>query len=444
MNIPEIQQISTRLHHSKIKALIVQATARIETTIINDLSKERPQWLLSAYGAGREAPIQLFGGSPREQSFEELRLRHYQLAAQGRHQEAIQEAQTLVNIAEQQNQTALNDIDSAITYIINGEREHPNRIDIVNAKGNQPQQSEVMNQNQPSVPAFGQPSSTFGRPAAPAFGQPSFGSSFGQPSALGQSAAMGRPATSFGQSSGFGNPSVFAPTFGRPSPFGAQQQGPSPFTSLSGQNAQAQTSLSANQPSNPFGQPFGKPSAPSQSGNPPGSFSLNPLDQSAPNAFAPSSTNQTSKTSISFANRAVPSFGFNFESFQSSHIPSNSANFTKAQPTTNSRIDVASTTAVNANASGAVDDATVKISNWKGKPVSYIDEEPCYRTNDGSWRRIWFPHGAPSFAKTPELPVEAYNESIKEEYGSAKEHGLFKDGIMPKLPPRREWCTWDF
>lgn len=39
-----------------------------------DLVDERPQWILSAYGPGRDAPEQLFGGYPREQSFEEIRL----------------------------------------------------------------------------------------------------------------------------------------------------------------------------------------------------------------------------------------------------------------------------------------------------------------------------------------------------------------------------------
>jgi nucleoporin NUP42 len=39
-----------------------------------DLLDERPAWILSSYGPGRDAPEQLFGGHPREQSFEEIRL----------------------------------------------------------------------------------------------------------------------------------------------------------------------------------------------------------------------------------------------------------------------------------------------------------------------------------------------------------------------------------
>lgn len=39
-----------------------------------DLTDERPWWILSSYGPGKEAPDQLFGGYPQEQSFEEIRL----------------------------------------------------------------------------------------------------------------------------------------------------------------------------------------------------------------------------------------------------------------------------------------------------------------------------------------------------------------------------------
>lgn len=43
-------------------------------TIFKDLTEERPSWVLSAYGPGRDAPEQLWGGYPIEQSFEEARL----------------------------------------------------------------------------------------------------------------------------------------------------------------------------------------------------------------------------------------------------------------------------------------------------------------------------------------------------------------------------------
>jgi nucleoporin NUP42 len=57
--------------------------------IIADLTTERPQWILSAYGPGRQAPEQLFGGDQREQSFEEMRLLHYMGLASGNAQQAV-------------------------------------------------------------------------------------------------------------------------------------------------------------------------------------------------------------------------------------------------------------------------------------------------------------------------------------------------------------------
>lgn len=63
---------------------------RVSTdTIQTDLTTETPQWILSAYGPGRDTPEQLFGGYPREQSFEEMRLHFLMGQAEGREQEAV-------------------------------------------------------------------------------------------------------------------------------------------------------------------------------------------------------------------------------------------------------------------------------------------------------------------------------------------------------------------
>jgi nucleoporin NUP42 len=48
--------------------------------IERDLRAELPQWILSCYGPGRDAPEQLWGGYPREQSVEEIRL-HFMMGA---------------------------------------------------------------------------------------------------------------------------------------------------------------------------------------------------------------------------------------------------------------------------------------------------------------------------------------------------------------------------
>lgn len=76
-----------------------------------DLSTERPQWILSAYGPGRDAPAQLFGGSEREQSFEEMRLRHYEASAAGRPQQAVRH-QISGRVARQVFNPAIPDIRS--------------------------------------------------------------------------------------------------------------------------------------------------------------------------------------------------------------------------------------------------------------------------------------------------------------------------------------------
>lgn len=57
--------------------------------IERDLTNETPQWILSAYAPGRDAPGQLFGGFPREQSFEELRLHYVMGKASGNEQQAV-------------------------------------------------------------------------------------------------------------------------------------------------------------------------------------------------------------------------------------------------------------------------------------------------------------------------------------------------------------------
>ena len=58
-------------------------------TIKQDLTTNLPLWILSCYGPGRDAPEQLFGGYPREQSFEEIRLHYMNGALSGNPQGAV-------------------------------------------------------------------------------------------------------------------------------------------------------------------------------------------------------------------------------------------------------------------------------------------------------------------------------------------------------------------
>ncbi|KAI7110858.1 hypothetical protein KC352_g36088, partial [Hortaea werneckii] len=97
---------------------------------------ERPNWPLSCYGPGRDAPRQLLEGAI-EQSPEECRVLYHQAVAAGMVGEYANNETNAVNQANQQVQAILSDLDGAIKYVIEGERQHPNRLDHV-VKSNQP------------------------------------------------------------------------------------------------------------------------------------------------------------------------------------------------------------------------------------------------------------------------------------------------------------------
>ena len=449
--------------------------------IASDLSvTERPQWILSAYGPGIRAPTQLFGGYPREQSFEELRLRHHELAAQGKQTQAIEEARVLVNNAEQQIQVALDDIDGAIRYITNGENEHPNRLDVVDMKDSFPTQSQALSQSQQSISAFGQQSATgpslgsastsapFGRPLASTFGQsngsaPTFAqpqaSTFGRPSTFGQPTTLGQPLTTFGE------PSLTTSTFGQPSaplPFAASQQGPGStqkpsFTNIHSSNILNQVSQAG---------PFGQIQATSQGGPRATSVSnhvnpfLRPTSSAGPELFnrtaAPSTTGTFGQPSL------IASQPHNFQgkiqALYKSRLPLRYNPCSPPQSRTWLLITIAAPSASSpkfnevpglssrreAHIGRSQQDSSGKLSVWRGKHVTYLGEDACYSGDDGQWHKIWFGAGPPTLTKTPELPEARYDMSIKEDYRYLKEMGTFKDGVMPELPPRREWCTWEF
>lgn len=67
--------------------------------IVTDLKNERPIWPLSAYGPGKDAPRQLFGGFPIEQSPEEMRVLYYLAQANGQPQPAVGNASVRQSIA---------------------------------------------------------------------------------------------------------------------------------------------------------------------------------------------------------------------------------------------------------------------------------------------------------------------------------------------------------
>ncbi|PHH75924.1 hypothetical protein CDD82_4215 [Ophiocordyceps australis] len=225
----------------------------------NDLTADLPEWILSSYAPGKNAPEQLFGGIQCEQSFEELRFMHMQAQAAGHEGQAIAAAQELYHGARGRIDHALRNSQDAVQFVIDGENRHPNRNDVCrqSSHGAPFGVFAVGVQRGPMAPK----NSSFGLGIAA-----QQGSTFGQPSLLGQRPnAFAAPA--FGQTSqpasAFGQPQQSQMLFGQAaqasnSPFG---QGPSPVSTF------GQPSTLGAKP-NPFGAPrFGQPASPSTPGN---------------------------------------------------------------------------------------------------------------------------------------------------------------------------------
>ncbi|PTB61952.1 hypothetical protein BBK36DRAFT_1130464 [Trichoderma citrinoviride] len=451
--------------------------------IEKDLTSEAPQWILSAYAPGRDAPDQLFGGYPREQSFEELRLHYLAGKASGNEQQALNEAQQLYQNAKQQMESAARNPMEAARFIVEGENRHPNRHDIcregtqgapfgVFSVGRRPNaaaspfggntatqttasafgQPAALGQRpnpfgQPSQSAFGQPtqpSLAFGQPAqtASAFGQPQTTSAFGQPSALGaKPSPFGAPA--FGQApqpnaqpSAFGQSQTQASAFGQPSQLG---QKPNPFGSAAGAGASpfGATNAGPSPAANPFGSSQG-PSAP----NPFGS-SISNQPNNAPSAFAqpaqPAAASPFGQPSAPAANPfasanqgpAAPAANPFAQQQQQPSQPNNPypPNSSKQHPP----IESYSTRTMDG-----------RLATFKGQPVTYQGGQPGIRAFDGTWTRIWFPNGPPGYNKDTELPIQEYSDTVKKQWAAFAQTGVFADGLMPELPPPRECTQWDF
>jgi len=70
-------------------------------------------------------------------------------------------------------------------------------------------------------------------------------------------------------------------------------------------------------------------------------------------------------------------------------------------------------------------------------------QEPHYRKGDGQMERIWHPEGNAPLRAEIEAPAEAYTAEVEAAYKFVAEQGVFKDGVMPELPPKCEWIRWD-
>ena len=310
--------------------------------------KGRPKWLLSSYGPGKNPPASLLEGS--EYSFEEIRVRFYELRTNGKVDEANQEAGNLWQKAEQGMSDVLNNIGNVVNFMEDAEKKHPNRFDFTKVDGTKTRDQVAKESESGSSiggsSGFGQPSgftkptTTFGQPTPSSgagsggFGQPAQPSSFGNPSVgFGQPATstFGKPSIGFGQQSFgqsaqpvFGQPAAPAPVFGQPTaqaPVFGQPAAPAPGFGQTAQPASvfgqpAQSSSSFVKPafgSSGFGQPsilgakgpFAVPSTAKGFGQP--SFGQSSFGQpSQPNpAFG-----QPSQPTSGFGQAPQPSTGF--------------------------------------------------------------------------------------------------------------------------------------
>ncbi|KAJ5572905.1 hypothetical protein N7450_009889 [Penicillium hetheringtonii] len=441
--------------------------------------KGRPEWIFSSYSPARDVPRQLFGGPQREQSMEEMRLRHYEAVAAGNMNQAVQEAEALWGESVKQMDAALNDLNGAVNYIVGGANEHPNRLDIVEGKTgpdtNQGSQGSAF--GQPAAPA--QPTNAFGQPSQPsAFGQPAFGSgsAFGQPSSLGGQSGFGKPA--FGQSgfsqSGNSAPAFGQTAFGQPSapaaaaPFGAPSAA-SPFTQV-GQNQSAggfgQPSGQQSQAAAPFGQPsqpqaspfsqtsaaapaapFGQPSQPNPSpfGQQQQPQQPSPFGLAAPSAntnpFGAAGAASNQPNASPFGQAAAPQ-----------GVPVTQTN---TGPRPSIKIDDPSMLNPFPQLQGETrrDPTTKALTMWKGRPVRQVKIEdgtlrPAYvhPQDNKTLVRIMFPDGSPDDASLKDAlsTPEQFTPEIEQMYKFFFENGYFKDGVIPTIPPKKDAVSFDF
>lgn len=452
------------------------------------LGKERPGWVLSAYGPGKNAPRQLFGGPSREQSFEEMRLRHYEATAAGNPNQAIQEAQKLHDETMNQIQTILSDLNGAVKYVLDGVNEHPNRIDIVEGKSGVPsspaqQPAPVSSTSafRPSIGAFGgatqaAPTPAFGQASTlgqnqPAFGRPSglgastAGSAFGKPSMLGAAQpAFGRPA--------FGQPSFGQPAFGQPSAvagsaFSNTAAGPSPFSATqpnplaAGQFGQPSTSApfgqaAANQvTTSPFSQ-IGQQSTTSAFGQQSSTGATFGQPSQSVSPFAqPQQTPSISPFGQPITTSATPSV------FGQPPTSTASVSTIATQPQVNTpgkapigprpiiKVGLGELNPIPELVGDTVrDPGTQKLIRWKGRPVQYEDGTPRYLHphDNKTWVRIFFYDGPPDLATLRDCSEqdENYTAEVTDQYQYFVQNGVFKDGIVPSVPPKTEWVSFDF
>nr|POE98321.1 nucleoporin amo1 [Quercus suber] len=436
---------------------------------------------------------------------------------------------SLVSGANAKAQYVLNNLDSAVEYVLGGRNTDKDRNQQTKTSSHLGQQSMGHNtgfgiqsaaQNSSSgLVAFGQSSqssqagaSSFGKTSAlggtgpsagiPAFGAPSvpgapnpaLGTSggarpaFGAPSAFGASAraqgstfgsssSMGSQPSPFAggsqtqsqQANGFGSASPFGSTHAQPTAFGSAQTQQSAFGSIGfGQHSQPTGNVGGgfNQVSQPgsggFGQPsqsggiggFGQTSTlgsgggfgqASQSGPGASPFASKPQQSTSPFG-QPGNSIPQSNTGAGFGAPSQLGGGNAFGSQSQPQPPRNifgSSNSASADPPAHPQLNgLGDSSAITRDSSG-------KLLKWKGLPVRYDAQgAPLYQDpNTGRTERIWIEKGPPPSHPDFEGPAEAYQGEtghvLKGMYDFLRETNTFKDGLIPEIPPKREWIRWD-
>ena len=312
---------------------------------------------------------------------------------------------------------------------------------------------------QPTTGAFGQPSgltqkpnpfgggaaqqSVFGQrsglgPKPSVFsGNPAQGSAgvFGQPSGLGQQMIGTAPthqtlSNPFGgyasTGSAFGQPTQAIPDVGfgqptQPKPLGGQTvQNSAPQNSVFGQPSGQNAPTSLTQPANPFGapstsqlNPFGQ--ATTQTSNP---FHTQPRAP-ANDPFAPNGTNPASNTA------GPPRNGI------------------KPQDTVNGILNSGWERPKALNEYASLEQ-NGRFTMFNGEKVIYRDGKPGTQSFNGRWKRIWNTTGPVSKDAQTEFPGSLDDTSLEDAYKHLRLNGTFLDGIMPMIPPKVEWCRFDF
>jgi nucleoporin NUP42 len=293
-------------------------------------------------------------------------------------------------------------------------------------------------------------------------------SGFGNPSALGQN------------SSPFGAPTAnpFAPVAQPNGQLGGQPANPSPF----GAPSQAATinPFGGVPQSNPFGSPqpqqpnpssqaFGAPSAPNPFGHPPQQASSNPFAPTPTNPFITGANPiQQSQPTNAFINggqqpmqTSTPGYQFSngqqlgFQNSAQMNTPMNSAqpgaqNYPNGvngnvQPNNsilNPNFGAATHAPLESYSTKGPDG---RLIGFKGKRVEYKDGRAGTLNPDGTWSTIWFPDGPPPrYNADAQMEDSEYDNATAAAYEFVSRKGKFENGVMPLLPPKAEWISWDF